>query len=62
MHLVVALNVFFVLVSVSIYYGADEALVLSMGDVMRAICFSPVKGTCVCGRVLVCVLKCECVS
>lgn len=36
---------------------------LNMGDVMRAICFSPDKGTCVWESVClcVCVFECECV-
>lgn len=46
MHFVIALN-FFLLGVIKINDCSDEALVLSMGDVMRAIFFSPVKGTCV---------------
>lgn len=37
------------------YVGLDGKSVLSIDDVMRAICFSPVKGTCVSGRAFVCV-------
>lgn len=41
----------------------DGPSVLSVGDVMRAMSFSPVKGTSVCERVCLCVRVCfECVS
>lgn len=41
---------------------SDEVPVLSMSDVMRAICFSPVKGTYVWESACECVRVCLCDS